>query len=771
MDVRGLTSAEAVSRLLTHGENRIPERRHHPVLRFLGRLWAPVPWMLEAALLLELALGRRTQAVIILVLLLLNATVAFFEERHVRSALDLLRVRLTIQARVRRDGEWRTLAAALLVPGDLIHVRMGDVVPADLRLVEGHLSIDQSALTGESSAVDADAGGRAFSGSVALRGEATAEVTATGPSSFYGRTAELVRTARATGHLEGVILRIVRFLVIADVALVAVVLVRALTAHVAVAETLPFALMLLIASVPVALPATFTLATAVGAHDLARRGVLVSRLSAIEEAASMDVLCSDKTGTLTENRLALASLRPLSGYSEITLLELSAVASEAETQDPIDLAILAVARERGLDLAGYERLEVVPFDPATKRAEVVARHAGRRLRVIKGAPHAVFGLARDVAGADEEVVRLGERGERVLAVAVDDGERLVVAGLLGFIDPPRPDARQTIAALRGLGVRTVMVTGDGAPTARAVAAQIGIVGPACDRRRLRAASPAEIAGAAVFAEVLPEDKIHLVETLQRAGHVVGMTGDGVNDAPALKQAEVGIALANATDVAKASASIILTRPGLTDVAPAVHVGRQVYQRLLTYTLNKVIKTFHVTLFLSAGFLLFGTFVLAPRHIVLLLLTNDFVTMSIARDRAVASPRPDRWNVRHLSASALVLALGWVAFSFGVLLAGRDLLHLDPPRLQTLNFLALAFSGQATVYMVRERRHLFRSRPSGWVALATAGDLVTLAVLAGAGVLVAPIGPWLVAGVLGCVLVAGAVIDLVKVAVFRRTGMA
>jgi H+-transporting ATPase len=648
----GLSAREAQERLRQHGSNAVPEERPHPLLLFLHKFWSPVPWMLEVTLLLELVLGRYTQAIIIAILLVLNAVLSFVQERRASNALSLLRQHLAIQVRVLRDGRWQLTLAQDLVPGDVVHVRMGDFTPADLLLHDGQILVDQSALTGESAPVEVGPGKAAYAGSTVRRGEATGEVTATGRRTSYGKTADLVRTSSTPSHLESLIFTVIKYLVALDLLLVVAILVYAVAGGVPLAEVIPFALILLVASVPVALPATYTLASALGSLELAKRGVLVTRLSAVEEAAAMDVLCSDKTGTITKNQLAVATLRAYSPHTEDGLLELAALACDDATQDPIDLAILAAAKRRNVLNHQRQRLQFLPFDPAAKRSEALASDANGVLRVVKGAPSAVAGLTDGDPFPGADVDALAGRGYRILAVAAGPPARLHVAGLVALEDPPREDSQAVVRSLGDLGVRVVMVTGDSPATAQAVAAQVGIQGATCLAAGLRQGQDKQRLDCAVFAGVFPEDKFHLVQLFQHAGHVVGMTGDGVNDAPALKQAEVGIAVANATDVAKAAASLVLTGPGLTDVLAAVETGRRIYQRMLTYTLNKIIKTFQIALFLSLGLLLTGVFVTTPRLIFVLVFANDFVTMSLAADRATFSHKPDRWQMRPLVVSAL-----------------------------------------------------------------------------------------------------------------------
>ena len=761
----GLTAAEAAARLRQHGPNAVPEPRPHPWRVLLGKFWSPVPWMLEATVVLQIALGKADEAVVIAILLFFNALLSFFQENRANRALALLRQRLSVTARVLRDGRWQPIAAQELVPGDVVHVRLGDLAPADIRLTEGAVLLDQSALTGESLPVEAGAGASVYAGSTVHRGEATGEVTGTGAHTYFGRTAELVGLARTESHLTQLILRIVRYLVTLDVVLVVALFLYAIATGLVLHDLLPFALILLVASVPVALPATFTVAQAFGAQALARRGVLVTRLSAIEEAAAMDVLASDKTGTLTQNRLTVAALRPFAPHDEAQLLRLAALACDEATQDPIDLAILEAARSRNVLADLPERVKFIPFDPETKRAEAVYRDDGE-LRVVKGAARTVAALVPGAPDLDRDMEQLAAGGYRVLAVAAGvDALRLV--GLVALEDPPRADSGALIQNLKAFGVRVVMVTGDALATARTVATRLGLGERACAPEALRQGEGDPTRDCDVFARVLPEDKFHLVKNLQRAGHVTGMTGDGVNDAPALKQAEVGIAVANATDVAKAAASLVLTNPGLADVMAAIEESRRIYRRMLTYTLNKVIKTIEIALFLSVGVMLTGVFVVTPLLIVLLLFTNDFVTMAIATDHAEPASRPVRWDVRRLILVAAVLAALVLALSFSVFFAGRDVLRLPLPQLQTLIFLMLVFTGQGNVYLVRTSRHLWQSRPSRWLLLASVLDVVAVSALAIQGIFMAALSPALVAGLLAAVLFYLLLLDLIKVRLFRR----
>ena len=765
----GLSTAEASSRLQEVGPNTLPEEKPRPWLSFLKKFWGPVPWMLEISLGLELFIGRYTQALIIGLLLVFNAAISFFQENNAQNALKILQQKLAIRARVLRDQQWQTLPADQLVPGDVIRLRIGDLIPADLHLLEGSLSVDQSALTGESLPVEAGPQDTIYAGGVIQRGEATGEVTATGTHTMYGKTAELVHIAKTTSHLEATIVSMVKYLVAMDMILVIGVLAYSWLNAFPWSDAVPFALMLLIASIPIALPATFTLASALGAQELAKNGVLVTRLSAIEEAAGMDVLCSDKTGTITQNQIELAAIAPLAPFNEADTLRYAALGSDEASQDPIDLILLNTARQRGIADGNGNRLRFIPFDPATKRTEAVWQTEVGEIHVIKGLPQIVAGLIHDGAGLSAKAEELAGQGCRVLAIAAGPTGHLKPVGLIGLYDPPRLDSASLIQNLQALAIRVVMITGDALATAQAVAAQVGLGSHTCTADRIRAGQSDDRMKCDVVAGVLPEDKYQLVREFQGAGHVVGMTGDGVNDAPALKQAEVGIAVSNATDVARAAASIVLTNPGLSDVLTAVKIGRQIYQRMLTYSLNKIVKTFQIALFLSLGLFATGFFVTTPRLVILLIFANDFVTMSLAADRVKYSLKPDRWSFQPMIISALILALAWLVFSFGILFLGLDVYHLDQAQTQTLVFALLVFTGQANVYLVRERGHFWESRPGSALMWSTIGDLIVVSLLVTLGILMTPIPIHLTALLLMTTVVFMVGLDFVKIQVFKRWG--
>ena len=741
-EIKGLSSSEAEELIKKYGLNSIKERKKHPFVIFLLKFWNPVAWMLEFTFIVELILGKDIEAYIIIGLILFNAIISFKQENKAEKALELLKKQLKIISRVLRDGKWIKLSAERLVPGDVIHVRMGDLVPADTEIISGNVLVDQSALTGESQPVDRNEGGLIYSGSVIKRGEATCNVTATGEKSYFGKTAELIKSAKKKGHIEELILKIVRYFIMIDGILVALILVYALIYKMNFTEMLPFALILPVASIPVALPVTFTLATALASMELANRGILVTHLSAIEDIASMEELCSDKTGTLTANTLSLSAFKPLEPFGENELFAYAAAASDESTQDPIDLSILSYIKTNKLSLPDIGKpVKFIPFDPQTKRAETlleISKNGGKDLiSSIKGSPVIVAKNLNenDAKMLSEESEKFEAMGYRVIAVTIknEKDNKYFPVGILGLSDPPREDSKELLRELKDLGIRVRMVTGDTELTAKTTARLIGLEDNVCTKERFINPS-----GCDVFAGVFPEDKFHLVQGLQKLKKITGMTGDGVNDAPALKQAEVGIAVANATDVAKASASLILTEPGLANIVDAVKYGRMVYRRMLTYTLNKISKTFQVALFLSLGLIFFGKFVTTPKLILILIFVNDFVTMSIAKDNAVYSNKPDKWKIKLIVSASLIIAGAWLIYSFIVYYIGYYVIGMNLPQVQTFAFLSLVFSAQATVYLVREERHFYSSKPGNYLMLASALDLIIIILMAGFGILMAKV---------------------------------
>ena len=759
----GLSSSDAQQRFDRYGPNEVREAPPHLLRDLALRFWGPVPWMLEGAFALELILGKVPEAIILLALLVFNAVLAEVQEHRAHEALELLRRRLQVNARVLRDGSWVTVPAREVVPGDRVHLRMGDIVPADGRVVEGDLGIDQSVITGESAEVRAPVGSLVYSGSTVRGGTADIEVTATGAHSFYGKTAELVRTAKSEGHLERLLFSIVRYLVALDTALALLMLFTAELRGVSLAVVLPFVLILLIASVPVALPATFTIANTVEARRLVEQGVLVTGLSAVQEAASMEVLCVDKTGTLTEGRESFRRLVNWGGLSEDEVLSLAGATCDPASSDTIDTAVLREVHRRGVSIP--QRLRAVPFDPARKLSEAWVQSGGTKIHVVLGAPDNVIRMCGQTPpGLQEAQDQMAGEGARVIMLAAGTDGALEAKGLLALADAPRADAFELIRSLRAMGVRVIMLTGDSRRTAEAIAHRVGL-GDRIGDRALLTEDPTAFDG---FAGVYPEDKFHLVQALQRHHRVVGMTGDGVNDAPALKQAEVGIAVSNSTDVARSAARLVLTRPGLADIVSAVRGGRLVYRRMLSWTLNKLSKNIELVLLLTLGFVFAGLLVTTPFLILVMIFANDFVTMSVGSDNARVSTAPDRWDIREILATSAVIGGAWLALSFGLLWWAFHVAQLPLATLQTFFFVYLVLSSQGTLLLVREKGPCWSSRPATPLIAAMAADDVVIVVLALTGTLMAPLSMVLIF-LLFLVVVAGTLgIDQVKLGYFRKT---
>jgi H+-transporting ATPase len=761
----GLSSDEAAARLKRDGPNTLPEPAFRPLAAFASRFWGVVPAMLEAAIALDLWLQRWLEAAMIAVLLLFQAVLGTMQERRARVAMALLRSRVTVNARVQRDGRWQLLPARDLVVDDLVELRAGDIAPADLRLLAGSVSVDVSQLTGESLPVDVAAGAEVAAASIVRRGEAMGVVVATGARTRYGHMASLLGRAQAPGRLQLLTVRLARVLLAVDLALIALVLAAAWWHGSLGVAVLPFVLMLMVASVPVAMPAMSTLSATLGARALADQGVLATRLAAVEAAASMDVLCLDKTGTITENRLAVHALRPAPGVDEAELLRLAAWASDEATLDPIDRAVIAAARSRGFSDADAERLAWTPFDPETKLAAAELRRGGQTLRAVKGEPHSVAAfVGAEIGAVSGAVTALAADGARVIAVGVVDGNDARLAGLIALADPVREDSAALVAALQQQGVRVLLVTGDGEATARAVARRVGIEGEVAPPGAISAsADAAALARYAVFARVLPEDKLRLVQALQRGGSCVGMSGDGVNDAPALAQADVGIAVANATDIARAAASLLLTRPGLADIVAAIRVSRSIYQRMQSWVLAMISRKTGVPGFLALGVVLYGSFAISPLLMVLFMLAGDIATFALSADRVTPSRRPDHWRMARLTITGLALGAVLLVASLVVYRIVPGTWRLDEAQVHTMTFVWLVFAaGQAVLYAVRSRDAFWQPPAPGRALLVATGiDVVLASALAIQGWLMMPIPPAVVFALFVAALALLVALDLVK----------
>ena len=762
----GLTSADAARRLAADGANSVAGAQVHPLRDVTSKFWAPVPWLLEAAIILQLVLHDYTQATIVFGLLMFNAVLGYFQSSRAQATLTALQSKLALTASVRRDGAWTVRPATALVRGDIIKLSLGGVVAADAQLISGDVLVDQSMLTGESLPIEATTGAQTYAGALIRRGEAIAEVTATGERTKFGRTAELIRGAHVVSSQQKAVLSVVRNLAIFNGLIVVVLLAYATALRLSTAEIISLILTAVLASIPVALPATFTLASAIGARFLAGIGVLPTRLSAVDEAASMDVLCSDKTGTLTRNELKVTAVRAMPGFDEARVLKLAALASSDGGDDPVDGAIRAAAADKDVgDLPVL--VHFIPFDSATKMASATVSSGSQKLeqRIVKGAFATVSSLAGVQPGAAGFANDLQAKGYRVLAVAFGAPKSMQLAGLIALSDPARADSADLIKELAMLGVRTVMVTGDAPATASVVAKAVGLVGAICPAGPLPARLEPETF--AVYAGVLPEDKFHLVQAFQKSGHVVGMCGDGANDAPALRQAQMGIAVSTATDVAKSAAGIVLTTAGLGGIITAVKEGRITFQRIITYTLNSVLKKIVMSLLLVVGLIMTGHAVLTPLLMVILMVVGDFLAMSLTTDNVRASPAPNVWKVGNLTLAGVVIGLCLLAFCSAVLAFGVFRLHLSADKLQTLAFVAVAVGSQATIYAIRDRRHVWSLAPSRWLLLSSSGDVVISVLLATLGLFMVALSLTVVGGIVAAAAIFGVLLALLKTPLFRH----
>ncbi|MCV0369726.1 plasma-membrane proton-efflux P-type ATPase [Filomicrobium sp.] len=777
-EAAGLSREEAARRLAQYGENALAEHAVSLLQKLAGFFWGPIPWMIEIAAVLSAVVGHWADFAVILTMLFVNAGVGFWQEYKADNAIALLKQRLAPKAHVLRDGQWQEIAARLLVPGDVVQITLGSIVPADVKLIEGaYLSVDQSALTGESLPVDKKPGDVAYSGSIAKLGEMTALVTETGMDTYFGKTAHLVEEAKTVSHFQRAVLRIGNFLILVTIGLVVLIGLAALFRQDPLIETAQFALILAVASIPVALPAVLSVTMAVGAEHLARMRAIVTRLVSIEEMAGMDILCTDKTGTLTQNKLKLGEVQPADGVRAEELVLAAALASRSDAPDAIDSAILAALKETTASLEGYRILAFHPFDPVIKHASADVEKDAKRFSVAKGAPQVILDLCKLDAGQSKDVTekidRDASRGYRTLGVArKDDTGSWRFLGLLPMFDPPWDDSARTIATTKSMGLDIKMVTGDHEAIARQIAGELGlgknivvaekVFGDGAAQDRLPA-----IRAADGFARVFPEHKFEIVNVLEGAGHIVGMTGDGVNDAPALKQADVGIAVSGATDAARAAADLVLTAPGLSVITRAIEEARQIFERMTGYAIYRIAETTRVLLFMTASILIFNFYPVTAIMVVLLALLNDLPIMMIAYDNAPVALKPVRWDMTRVLTVASALGIFGVFSSFGMFWIARDYLQLEPAVVQSLVFLKLLVAGHMTIYLTRNKGPIWERPWPSWklvVPCETTQIVGTLAVVY--GWFMAPTGWPLALMVWGYALVFFLLGSLIKISVYR-----
>jgi H+-transporting ATPase len=778
----GLSQAEAQSRLEQYGYNEIAEEKINPFLKFLTYFWGPIPWMIEAAVILSALVRHWPDFFIILVLLLANAVVGFWEEYQAGNAIAALKAKLAIQARVRRGGRWTAVPAQELVPGDIIRVRLGDIVPADARLLSGDpVEVDQSALTGESLPATRKEGETIYSGSIIRQGEIDALVYGTGSNTYFGKTAQLVQEAHTVSHFQRAVLKIGNYLIVIAVILVVLILVVAIFRGDKMTTTLQFALVLTVAAIPVAMPTVLSVTMAVGARLLAVKEAIVSRLVAIEELAGMDVLCSDKTGTLTQNKLTLGDPYSVEGVNTDQVILNAALASRAENQDTIDLAVIGGLKD-DTALTSYSIVHFLPFDPVHKRTEATVKTSdGNTFKVTKGAPQVIMELATNAektrSAAEKAVNDFAIRGFRSLGVARSDTEgQWQFLGVLPLFDPPREDSKATIATARQMGVSVKMVTGDQLAIGREIAGQLDLGTNILDASGFGETPHHETAQLAEsiekadgFAQVFPEHKFHIVDVLQQRGHIVGMTGDGVNDAPALKKADCGIAVSGATDAARAAADIVLLTPGLSVIIDAIKESRKIFQRMNSYAVYRIAETIRVLLFMTLSILVFNFYPVTAVMIVLLALLNDGAILSIAYDNVRPSNEPEAWNMPAVLGIATVLGVAGVIASFGLFYLGERVFHLERDFIQTLMYLKLSVAGHMTIFLTRTRGPFWSIRPARLLLAAVIGTQMIATLFAVYGILMQPVGWGWALAVWGYALAWFLVNDRVKLAKYRIVG--
>ncbi len=775
----GLSQAEAQKRLAQYGPNEIAEKKDNPFLKFLSYFWGPIPWMIEGAVILSGVVRHWPDFFIILLLLVSNAVVGFWEEHQAGDAIAALRKQLAIKAKVKRDGKWTDPSAKEVVPGDVIRLRLGDIVPADARLLPGDpVEVDQSALTGESLPAEKKPGDAVFSGSIIRQGEIEAMVYATGTDTYFGKTAQMVQGPESASHFQKAVLKIGDYLIILAVALVALIVTVALFRHDPVMSTLEFALVLLVAAIPVAMPTVLSVTMAVGARLLAKKQAIITKLSAIEELAGVDILCSDKTGTLTMNKLTLGDPFMLKGITADEVILCAALASRAEDKDTIDLAVIGGVKDPKT-LKACQVLHFQPFDPVHKRTEATVKGAdGKQFYVAKGAPQVILKMstnAGEVKDAVEKAVNeFAAKGYRSLGVTrADEENKWRMVGVLPLFDEPRPDAKATIASAHQMGVSVKMVTGDQMAIAKETARQLGMGTNILDASAFGDIKHHETAQAAEsiekadgFAQVFPEHKFHIVDVLQQRGHIVGMTGDGVNDAPALKKADCGIAVSGATDTARAAADIVLLASGLSVIIDAIKESRRIFQRMNSYAIYRIAETLRVLFFMTLAILVFNFYPVTAVMIVMLALLNDGAILSIAYDNVHYKDKPEAWNMRLVLGVSTVLGVIGVVAAFGLFYLGERVFHLDRAHIQTLMYLKLSVAGHLTIFLTRTRGPFWSIRPAKILWMAVLGTQTVATLIAVYGLFMTPLGWSWAAFVWGYAIAWALVNDRVKLLAYR-----
>ena len=778
----GLSDTEVKNRLDKFGYNEIVGKKTNPLIEFLLRYWGPMPWLLELAMGLSFGLSHYVEGTIIFLLLTMNAIIGQIHSDSSQKVIELLKKKLAIKAKVLRNKKWSKEDAKGIVIGDIISVKLGDIVPTDAIIITGELSVDQSALTGESLPTETHLSDIIYSGSIIRRGEATCIVINTGANTYFGKTAELVKNAKPKSHQLEVMMAVVKYMMYLGIAASILVSVSAFLMHLSILLILTFVVIFLLGAIPVALPAVLTIVQSVGAKELAKKGALVTRLDSVEDAASIDIICFDKTGTITQNKLSVVDSIPFSGNVKEDVLKIASLTSHSEGMDLIDLAIIEYANTVGVNFKDYKQISYTPFDPSVKRTEAIIEAGGKQFRAVKGAAQVIMSLCKDLEKSTIEEVNktidgFSKKGYRTIAVASSEGtalDNLKLVGLLPLADPPRPDSKSMIDQARKLGIKPLMLTGDSIDIAKEISMQVGIgnniirmsdIKDLDEKKQLKMVSACD-----GFAEIYPEDKYKIVKLLQSGGHMVGMTGDGVNDAPALKQAEMGIAVSNSTDVAKAAASVVLTEPGVGVIIDALTISRQTYQRMLTWVINKVAKVIEFVVLLTVGFFWMHNILLSLLGMSLLIFANDFVTMSLATDNAKFTSNPNKWNVKNNIMASLIPAMLYVLEDVFLILLGKYYFHLNWNELTTLVMLSLIFNSQFRVLIVRERRHFWDSLPGKALMVSSTLAVLGFSLIAGFGILIPQLNFLLVLTIFGFSALFSFGIDFPKYYLFKKLGL-
>ena len=769
--LKGLSKEEVRHLLDEYGYNEIVEEKENYIIDFLKRFTGLTSYVIESSIVISIIIGRYIDAGVMFILLLLNAILGFTQEFRASKAIDALKKRINIKVKVLRDGNWIEVPSREIVPNDTIKLSMGDIIPCDAQILDGSILVDQSTLTGESIPVEKGKDDKVFSGSLVTRGNAVCTVTATGSRTYFGKTAELIERAHPKLIIEEITMSVTKGLLVVDSIFIVSVLLKFILSGLPIIETLPVILTLLIASIPVALPAMTVLALSLGSLELSNKGVLVRKLDGIENSAMMDILCLDKTGTITENLIKVSDIIPVVPlYTDSDILELALLASDPVTRDPIDSGIINCAKEKGI--AGrFHQIRFFPFDPERKMSRAEVDMNGEKVTVMKGAPQVLLELSsNDKERIKEQIESFAAEGKRSLGIAIENQGRTDFIGIITFFDYPREDSREFISKIKNMGISVKMITGDNVLIAKTVADYVGIgknvVSIKDWHKEKSSVSPEEVDA---FAEVVPEDKFNIVNLYQAHHHTVGMTGDGANDAPALKKADLGIAVSNSLDIARQSAKVILTKEGLSNIVDLIRIGREIYRRIILWVINKIVKTFQIVFFVSIATLITGKPIITPVQMILMLFLYDFVTMSIATDNVRPSNKPERWDLKKLIELSLVFGSLKIFELFLAMYLAIRFLNIPFDQIQTVMFYMLLVSGLLNVLNFREERFFFSSRPSNALLIAICADIALATVIVFLGIFVSKISIVHILITLGYTFIVTLLFtDLIKIFLYRWT---